>query len=102
VLAGPPSADAEIPPRPWQPSAPACATSTSTRPSGRARSRGRSIDGSLPLVAARPPGPPTPRRDRTLLDAYGIEPDPARTAYYRLLWDLSWRVSAADRAGMRR
>jgi kanamycin kinase len=24
----------------------------------------------------------------TLLDAYGITPDPARTAYYRLLWDL--------------
>ncbi len=23
-----------------------------------------------------------------LLDAYGIEPDPERTAYYRLLWDL--------------
>jgi kanamycin kinase len=24
-----------------------------------------------------------------LLDAYGIEPDPKRTAYYRLLWDLT-------------
>lgn len=24
-----------------------------------------------------------------LLDAYGIEPDPERTAYYRLLWDLT-------------
>jgi kanamycin kinase len=24
-----------------------------------------------------------------LLDAYGIEPDPDRTSYYRLLWDLS-------------
>jgi aminoglycoside phosphotransferase len=24
-----------------------------------------------------------------VLDAYGVEPDPARTAYYRLLWDLS-------------
>lgn len=24
----------------------------------------------------------------TLLRAYGVEPDPARTAYYRLLWDL--------------
>ena len=23
-----------------------------------------------------------------LLDAYGVEPDPDRTAYYRLLWDL--------------
>jgi kanamycin kinase len=23
-----------------------------------------------------------------LLDAYGIEPDPGRMAYYRLLWDL--------------
>jgi kanamycin kinase len=23
-----------------------------------------------------------------LLDAYGIAPDPARTRYYRLLWDL--------------
>ncbi|MCO1655757.1 aminoglycoside 3'-phosphotransferase [Pseudonocardia sp. S2-4] len=26
--------------------------------------------------------------ERTLLDAYGVEPDPRRTAYYRLLWDL--------------
>ncbi len=25
----------------------------------------------------------------TLLRAYGVDPDPARTAYYRLLWDLS-------------
>ncbi|GAA4715751.1 aminoglycoside 3'-phosphotransferase [Phytohabitans rumicis] len=25
----------------------------------------------------------------TLLRAYGVEPDPDRTAYYRLLWDLS-------------
>ena len=24
-----------------------------------------------------------------LLDAYGVEPDPGRTRYYRLLWDLS-------------
>jgi kanamycin kinase len=23
-----------------------------------------------------------------LLDAYGIAPDPGRTRYYRLLWDL--------------
>jgi kanamycin kinase len=27
--------------------------------------------------------------DRPLLDAYGVEPDPDRTAYYRLLWDLA-------------
>lgn len=26
--------------------------------------------------------------ERPLLDAYGIDPDPDRTAYYRLLWDL--------------
>jgi kanamycin kinase len=26
--------------------------------------------------------------ERPLLDAYGVEPDPVRTAYYRLLWDL--------------
>jgi kanamycin kinase len=26
--------------------------------------------------------------ERPLLDAYGVEPDPDRTAYYRLLWDL--------------
>jgi len=26
--------------------------------------------------------------EELLLDAYGIDPDPARTAYYRLLWDL--------------
>lgn len=30
-----------------------------------------------------------PGWERTLLDAYGIEPDPVRTAYYRLLWDLT-------------
>src|SRR5207248_3950365 len=30
-----------------------------------------------------------PGWDQALLDAYGIEPDPERTAYYRLLWDLS-------------
>ena len=24
-----------------------------------------------------------------LLDAYGVQPDPERTRYYRLLWDLS-------------
>jgi kanamycin kinase len=30
-----------------------------------------------------------PGRDRLLLDAYGIRPDPERTRYYRLLWDLS-------------
>ena len=29
-----------------------------------------------------------PGWERHLLDAYGIEPDPARTAYYRLLWDV--------------
>lgn len=27
--------------------------------------------------------------EQHLLDAYGIDPDPARTSYYRLLWDLS-------------
>lgn len=27
--------------------------------------------------------------DRTLLNAYGIEADPQRSAYYRLLWDLT-------------
>jgi kanamycin kinase len=26
--------------------------------------------------------------ERPLLDAYGVDPDPDRTAYYRLLWDL--------------
>jgi aminoglycoside phosphotransferase len=26
---------------------------------------------------------------RVLLDAYGVAPDPERTAYYRLRWDLS-------------
>ncbi|MFE0465044.1 aminoglycoside 3'-phosphotransferase [Kitasatospora sp. NPDC058965] len=30
-----------------------------------------------------------PGWERPLLDAYGIDPDPERTAYYRLLWDLS-------------
>ncbi len=29
-----------------------------------------------------------PGWDRPLLDAYGIDPDPERTAWYRLLWDL--------------
>lgn len=29
-----------------------------------------------------------PRWERTLLDAYGIDADPERSAYYRLLWDL--------------
>lgn len=29
-----------------------------------------------------------PGWERTLLDAYGIDADPERTAYYRLLWDL--------------
>lgn len=26
--------------------------------------------------------------EQTLLDAHGIDPDPERTHYYRLLWDL--------------
>lgn len=30
-----------------------------------------------------------PGWDRLLLDAYGVRPDPERTRYYRLLWDLS-------------
>jgi kanamycin kinase len=30
-----------------------------------------------------------PGWDRLLLDAYGIRPDPERTRYYRLLYDLS-------------
>lgn len=30
-----------------------------------------------------------PGWEHMLLDAYGVEPDPERTAYYRLLWDLS-------------
>lgn len=30
-----------------------------------------------------------PGWDKALLDAYGVAPDPARTRYYRLLWDLS-------------
>lgn len=29
-----------------------------------------------------------PGWERTLLDAYGVEPDEERTAYYRLLWDV--------------
>ncbi len=29
-----------------------------------------------------------PGWERALLAAYGVEPDPERTAYYRLLWDL--------------
>lgn len=29
-----------------------------------------------------------PGWEEPLLEAYGVEPDPARTAYYRLLWDL--------------
>lgn len=29
-----------------------------------------------------------PGWEALLLEAYGIVPDPARTAYYRLLWDL--------------
>jgi hypothetical protein len=28
------------------------------------------------------------RLDNLLLEAYGIPPDPDRTRYYRLLWDL--------------
>lgn len=30
-----------------------------------------------------------PGWERPLLDAYGIEPDPVRSAYYRLLWDAA-------------
>ena len=30
-----------------------------------------------------------PGWDGLLLDAYGVRPDPERTRYYRLLWDLS-------------
>lgn len=30
-----------------------------------------------------------PGFEQPLLDAYGIDPDPVRTAYYRLLWDLT-------------
>jgi kanamycin kinase len=30
-----------------------------------------------------------PGWERLLLDAYGVRPDPERTRYYRLLWDLS-------------
>jgi kanamycin kinase len=30
-----------------------------------------------------------PGWERPLLDAYGIDPDPERSSYYRLLWDLS-------------
>ena len=29
-----------------------------------------------------------PGWEGTLLAAHGVEPDPVRTAYYRLLWDL--------------
>jgi kanamycin kinase len=29
-----------------------------------------------------------PGWDQVLLDAYGIQPDPERTRYYRLLWGL--------------
>jgi kanamycin kinase len=29
-----------------------------------------------------------PGWEDTLLEAYGVDPDPVRTAYYRLLWDL--------------
>lgn len=29
-----------------------------------------------------------PGWERPLLDAYGVDPDPARTAWYRLLWEL--------------
>ena len=29
-----------------------------------------------------------PGWERPLLDAYGVDPDPERTAYYRLMWDL--------------
>jgi len=29
-----------------------------------------------------------PGWEGVLLDAYGVDPDPGRTAYYRLLWDL--------------
>jgi kanamycin kinase len=30
-----------------------------------------------------------PGWEKPLLDAYGVPPDPERTRYYRLLWDLS-------------
>jgi kanamycin kinase len=30
-----------------------------------------------------------PGWERTLLDAYGIDPDPVRTRYYRRLWDMA-------------
>ena len=30
-----------------------------------------------------------PGWERALLDAYGIDPDPERSAYYRLLWDMA-------------
>lgn len=29
-----------------------------------------------------------PGWEQAVLDAYGIEADPERTGYYRLLWDL--------------
>ncbi|MGN8246668.1 aminoglycoside 3'-phosphotransferase [Cellulomonas soli] len=34
-------------------------------------------------------GPDTADLETELLDAYGIEPDPTKIAYYRLLWDVS-------------
>lgn len=30
-----------------------------------------------------------PGWEPALLDAYGIDPDPERTAWYRLLWDMT-------------
>jgi kanamycin kinase len=30
-----------------------------------------------------------PGHERRLLDAYGVKPDPDRTFFYRLLWDLT-------------
>ncbi|GAB2944584.1 hypothetical protein GCM10027203_54640 [Nonomuraea fastidiosa] len=30
-----------------------------------------------------------PGHDGGLYEGYGIEPDPVRLAYYRLLWDLA-------------
>ncbi|GGM00479.1 hypothetical protein [Nakamurella endophytica] len=30
-----------------------------------------------------------PGHEAAVLEAYGVEPDPVRTAYYRLLWDLT-------------
>jgi hypothetical protein len=43
------------------------------RPGGRLRERGLE---------------PWPGWEGLLLDAYGIEPDPDRIDYYRLLWEL--------------